>query len=73
MEDRAARIAKKYNISESKAKDMIKKEDKARASYYNYYTSKRWGEMKGYDICINTSKYGKDKTIDLLYDIVNNY
>ena len=73
MEDRAARIAKKYNISESKAKDMIKKEDKARASYYNYYTSKRWGEMKGYDICINTSKYGIDKTIDLLYDIVNNY
>ena len=53
--------------------DMIKKEDKARASYYNYYTSKRWGEMKGYDICINTSKYGIDKTIDLLYDIVNNY
>ena len=73
MEYRAARIAKKYNISESKAKDMIKKEDKARASYYNYYTSKRWGEMKGYDICINTSKYGIDKTIDLLYDIVNNY
>ena len=71
--DRTARIAKKYNISESKAKDMIKKEDKARASYYNYYTSKRWGEMKGYDICINTSKYGIDKTIDLLYDIVNNY
>ena len=57
MDDRTARIAKKYNISESKAKDMIKKEDKARASYYNYYTSKRWGEMKGYDICINTSKY----------------
>ena len=73
MEDRAARIAKKYNTSESKAKDMIKKEDKARASYYNYYTSMRWGEMKGYDICINTSKYGIDKTIDLLYDIVNNY
>ena len=69
MDDRTARIAKKYNISESKAKDMIKKEDKARASYYNYYTSKRWGEMKGYDICINTSKYGIDKTIDLLYDI----
>ena len=66
MDDRTARIAKKYNISESKAKDMIKKEDKARASYYNYYTSKRWGEMKGYDICINTSKYGIDKTC-LLY------
>ena len=73
IDDRAARISKKYNISESKAKDMIKKEDKARASYYNYYTSKRWGEMKGYDICINTSKYGIDKTVDLLYDIVNNY
>lgn len=73
MEDRIKRIMEEFDVSESKAKDMIKKGDKSRASYYNYYTSKRWGEMKGYDICINTSLYGVEKSADILYDIVTKY
>ena len=43
------------------AKDMadrmwettIAKHDRARASYYNYYTENRWGEAKNYDLCLN--------------------
>lgn len=73
LEDRAKRVAEDKGITESRAKDLIKKEDKSRASYYNYYTSKRWGDMKGYDICINTSRYGIEKTTDILYDIICNY
>jgi cytidylate kinase len=73
LEERVKRISAKYNISEAKAKDLIRKEDKSRASYYNYYTSKRWGDMKGYDICINSGIYGVDKTADILYSIINNY
>lgn len=73
LEDRAKRVAVDKGITESRAKDLIKKEDKSRASYYNYYTSKRWGDMKGYDICINTSRYGIEKTTDILYDIICNY
>jgi cytidylate kinase len=73
MDFRAERVSQRQNITEARARDLIKKEDKARASYYNYYTSKRWGEMKGYDICINTSFYGVEKTVDLLYDIIKNY
>lgn len=73
MDDRIKRVSDKHNLTEQKAKDLIKKEDKSRASYYNYYTSKRWGEMKGYDICINSSLYGIDKTVDMIYDIVTKY
>ncbi|MBO5260957.1 MAG: cytidylate kinase-like family protein [Coprococcus sp.] len=73
LEDRAKRVAEDKGITEYRAKDLIKKEDKSRASYYNYYTSKRWGDMKGYDICINTSRYGIEKTTDILYDIICNY
>ena len=43
MQDRIRRIAKLYDLSDAKAKDKITKIDKQRASYYNYYTSKRWG------------------------------
>ena len=32
----------------------LSKNDKKRASYYNYYTENRWGEAKNYDLCLNT-------------------
>ena len=67
IDDRIKRIAKKYELTDAKAKDLIRKEDKSRASYYNYYTSKRWGEMKGYDICLNSSQFGIDNCVDMLY------
>lgn len=33
----------------------LTKQDRARASYYNYYTENRWGEAKNYDLCLNAS------------------
>ena len=42
------------------------KTDKKRASYYNYYSSKRWGDSKSYDLCINSSKVGMDGAIRII-------
>ena len=42
-EAKTQRIMERYNLSESKARDMIIKKDKQRQSYYNYYSSKKWG------------------------------
>lgn len=39
---RINRIAAKYNKSPKEARDIITKTDKSRASYYNYYTNKKW-------------------------------
>ena len=39
MDDRIKRISERLNVPENKAKDIIKKKDKERSSYYNYYTS----------------------------------
>lgn len=55
----------------SEAKDYINKTDKKRASYYNCYTSKRWGDAASYDICINSAMLGVEETADLIVDIVN--
>ena len=52
--------------SDAKAKDKITKIDKQRASYYNYYTSKRWGEVDSYDLCLNSSVFGIDGTVDMI-------
>lgn len=66
IDDRAKTVAQRMNISESKAKDVCLKKDKQRSSYYNYYTSKRWGDCRGYDICINMSKLTPEAAVDVI-------
>lgn len=66
LEQRIRRVAREFNISDAKAKDIIIKNDKKRASYYNYYTNKDWGEAKGYDICINSAKLGIDGAVEVI-------
>lgn len=52
---RIKRVAESNLLSEKKARDMIEKTDKRRASYYNYYTSKKWGRADSYHLSFNSS------------------
>lgn len=67
------RIMEKYNLTESKAKDMIAKKDKQRQSYYNYYSSKKWGRADSYDLCINSSLLGIEGTVKLIIQAVEDF
>ena len=67
------RIMEKYNLSEGKAKDMINKKDKQRQSYYNYYSSKKWGRADSYDLCINSSLLGVEGTVKLIIQAVEDF
>ena len=72
-EAKVSRISKKYNVSEAKAKDMIIKKDKQRQSYYNYYSSKKWGRADSYDFCINSSLLGIDGTVRLISQCIEDF
>lgn len=65
---RAQRIAKLHNMSVEKAADLIIKTDKRRASYYNYYCNKKWGDAKSYHLCLDSSQIGIDGAVDMIYD-----
>ena len=67
MEDRIWR-ALEYNkdLTEKDAEDTVRKADKSRASYYNYYTDKVWGAAESYDLCVNSSLYGLEETVDYI-------
>ena len=71
LQDRIVRIARRHDLTDAKAKDLIIKTDKRRASYYNYYTSKKWGEAAGYDLSLNTATLGIDGTIHMIREVVN--
>ena len=70
LENRIKRVAARNGISENEAKDRIKKTDKSRASYYNYYSAKDWGDAKSYDLCIDSSLLGIDGTVELLKELI---
>ena len=66
LESRIKRVAARNDISEDEAKERIRKKDKDRAAYYNFYSAKEWGDAKSYDLCIDSSLLGIDGTVDLL-------
>lgn len=70
LDARIKRIAKKYDLTDAKAKDLIIKTNKKRASYYNYYTDKRWGDADSYDVCLNSSLLGLDGTAEAIIKLV---
>jgi cytidylate kinase len=67
---RINRISEKYHKTPKEAKDMITKLDKSRSSYYNYYTNKKWGAAGGYNLCIDSSKFGIDGTIKTIIEAI---
>ena len=70
MDARIRRIARRFDLTDAKAKDMIIKTDKKRASYYNYYSNKKWGAADSYHMCLNSSKLGIDGTAEAIIKLV---
>ena len=71
MEDRIRRAVEYAHIEEKEAEEYIRKADKSRASYYNYYTDKIWGAAESYDLCISSSVYGIDETTAFIREFVS--
>ena len=53
-----------YGVSKKVAKAKIDSIDKTRASYYKYYTGRSWNDVSNYDLCINTTKLGFEKSAE---------
>lgn len=66
MDKRIRRIAKKYDLSDAAAKERIQKTDKKRASYYNYYTSKKWGDASEYNLCLDSGMLGVEGCVEMI-------
>ncbi len=69
IEERIRRAVTYYHLEEKKAKDIIVKMDRKRASYYSYFTDRKWGHAGNYDLCIN-SDIGIEETVDVIVELV---
>lgn len=64
--DRVRRIRQRHACSEAEARARMERGDAARAGYYNYYSSRTWGEAATYHLCVNSSSLGDEGTADLI-------
>ena len=70
IDTRVRRIARIYDLTDAKAKEIIRKTDKQRSSYYNYYSNKKWGDADSYNICLDSSILGIDGTAEAIEKLV---
>lgn len=53
-------------LTVKKAKRMIRKIDRERARYYDFYAGQTWGDKSNYDLCINTSNTEIKKIVPII-------
>lgn len=68
FEERVKRIAETEGVSLEKAEEIVEKQDKNRAEYYNYYTFGNWGVASNYDLCIDSSIAGIEGTANMIIE-----
>lgn len=68
LEDRVRRVSETEGVDLEKAEEIVMKQDRNRAEYYNYYTFGNWGVASNYDICIDSSIAGIEGTADLIIE-----
>ena len=65
LEQRVRRAREAYNVEQPNLESYVLRQDKARASYYNYFATGRWGDSREYDLCIN-SRIGIDAAVEVV-------
>lgn len=65
-DDRRRRVVDEYGLNEEKASDEMKKQDRFRARYYNYYCERKWATLGNYSIMLNVGKMGIDGCVEVL-------
>ena len=65
------RVMEREGVDEKTALNMMKKMDKMRKVYHNFYCESKWGDSRTYDICIKIGKVDVDTATDMIIKYVD--
>jgi cytidylate kinase len=60
------RIEEVRQMDELQAREAMARHDSKRKAYHNHYCDIKWGDSRHYDLCVNSTRLGLDKTVDML-------
>ena len=70
LEQRVLRIMERNRMSQEDARTAVEKVDRQRQMYYEHHTGRPWGGEKDYDLTIDSSVLGVEKTAQKLADMI---
>ena len=70
MEDRVKRVRELGECETGNVEAYIRRKDQQRRNYHRFFTEKQWGEPKHYDLMLNTSALGYEKTADTILSLL---
>ena len=68
MEYRIKRLVDNEGLDADEAESLMRRKDRTREAYYNFYTFGAWGVASNYDLCVDSSILGIDGTADFIID-----
>ncbi|MCI5530435.1 MAG: cytidylate kinase-like family protein [Blautia sp.] len=66
FDDRVRTVMERTGREEKSVRKLVKKTDKERRSYYEYFTDESWMDLTQYDLCINSSRFTKEQVIQMI-------
>lgn len=64
------RVRAHFQISENEAILKMARHDRTRKQYHNRHSDAKWGDSRLYDLCMNSSPLGIDKTVLVLENYI---
>jgi len=68
MSYKVERSIQEHGIDPEKAASILTRRDKARAQHYRFYTDKKWGDARNYDVCLDSGRLGVEECVAILAD-----
>ena len=65
------RVMEIYNLSEEDAFEFCKEKDRKRKKYHNSHCEGKWGDSRNYELSINSSKLGIDRTVEIIKNYID--
>ena len=72
LSSRMRRCMEEYHIPSDDMERRINQMDRGRSNYYNFYTGRTWGEMRQYDMTLNSSAIGIQGCVDMIEELMKN-
>ncbi len=60
------RVKERYQLNDMEAAAKMARHDRKRKQYHNRHSDFKWGDSRGYDLCVNSSRLGIEKTAEML-------
>ena len=66
FETRVKNVMERLDREEKSARKLVKRMDKERRSYYEFFTDENWLDMGQYDLCIDSSRFTTEEIVKIL-------